>query len=161
MTVTVNGSTTKLTDGHVSPDVHVRVRRPKTGPEGLSGPDPGGFSVRARAIPRDLARRQLSDARNFVSLQVEDAKNAVSCGWLASEQPQPLTVTWRQVLPAAGEAASKAVWCGMAAAGLVRALFHTVGFLLYFSTATRMRAAVIGVIFLLLLSIYTAGQIVG
>lgn len=161
MTVTANGSRTTLTDGHTSPDVHVRVRSPENGPPGVFGRESPSKSARARAIPREWAKRQLSDGRDFVSLNVGELAESVTCGWAANQQPQPLSVTWRQVPPAKGEATGRANWCVLTAAGLARALFHTLAYLIVFATNTRVKAAVFGLITLTLAAIHTAATLAG
>jgi hypothetical protein len=161
MTVTANGSRTTLTDGHVRPDVHVRVRSPENTPPGGSDPETPSKSARARAIPRDWTKRQLSDGRDFVSLNVGELAESVTCGWAANQQPQPLSVTWRQVPPAKGEATGRANWCALTAAGVTRALFHTFGYLIVFATNTRIKAAVFGLITLTLAAIHLAADLAG
>ncbi len=161
MTVTANGRRPAITDGEVPGDVHVRVRAAENP---VSASDPAGSnprSTRAYAISRLGRVRQLFDARDFVSLSVTEAGGAVASGWLPSEQPQPLTVTWRQVVPRRDEVSGWASWAGASAAGLVRASVHTLAYLFVFATATRRRAAVFGAVCLLLAGVYVAGHLVG
>lgn len=163
MTVTAaNGHPTAVTDGHLNPDVRVRVRRPENPPHTPGTPGSGRKSVYTRAIPRLRVVRPLLDARDAISLHVTDAADAVASGWAATEQPQPLSVTWRQVLPADGEATSRSNALALTAGGLLRALWHTAAYMLIRATDTRTKAAVMTLIAALTtLTVYTAAQLAG
>ncbi len=161
MTVTANGKRPTFTDGEVSGGVHVRVRAAEN-PGSASDPaGPIPRSTRAYAISRLVRIRQLVDARSFVSLSVTDAASAVASGWLPKEQLPPLLWSWRHVVPAKGEATGPLSWAGLSAAGLVRASVHSLAYLFAFATATRRRAAVFGVLCLLLAIVYVAGHLAG
>jgi hypothetical protein len=160
MTVTVNGRT-PATESDIRSDVHVRVRGPKIPRQASDCGDPDPGSTCTYAISRLARIRQLFDARDFVSLNVTELVAEGASGWLPSEQPQPLWVTLRQVIPRRDEVSGWLSWTGASAAGLVRASVHTLAYLFIFATATRRRAAVFGVVCLLLAGVYTAGRLVG
>ncbi len=135
----------------VSSDVQVRVRAPETPASGANPGQGREESAYTRAIPRDRLRRQVRRAKSSASLHVVEARESVTSGWAATEQPPSLAQVWAEVLPGPGEAASRVAWTRMSAAGLFRALVITLLWTIALAVKNRLGAEIALYLLLLLL----------
>ncbi len=139
MTTTVNGHRPDVT---VRRGADVRVRAHGNP---VQGSDPVGGLLRSactRAIPHTGGVDQAATVRDFAQRHGGEAKTAAATSWLATEPPQTIGEAARTVMPAPGEAPNRAVWVAMTAAGVLRLAGTTVGWVVAFAVATRIRATV-------------------
>ncbi len=148
MNGTVNGHRPTVT---VRGGADVRVRAHGNP---LEGSDPVGGLLRSactRAIPHVRVIDHDDTLGDFARRHVGDAKTAAAGARFVTDVPQTIGAAARTVFPAAGEAPNRAAWVAMTTAGVLRLAGTTVGWLVVFAVATRIRAAVTTVLLVLLL----------
>jgi hypothetical protein len=147
VTATVNGNRPTLTDGD-----DVRVCVPAHGsPLGTPEmPRERGNATYTRVIPDQPPTDQLfAETRKTVSLHVTEAGNAWRDGWLLNESKPTLAEVAALTFPAKGETLGRGVWLAMSAAGTFRTVTFAAAYLFEGAVATRIRAGVSLVLFIL------------